>query len=260
MGFSLLNIKDKLLTKTPLAKLLSKEDLAYKILPQLTLEIIRRYLRVESHGTDYIPKKGPAIIICNHSGYAGFDVMMLTNEIRRKRKRTAHAVAHKLWFMGKQIKVANKMGFIPADYKSCLKALKQGHILLLFPEGERGNFKPTHRRYHMQTFKHGFVRLAMETGAPIIPAHVIGAEETHLNLSQIKLTKHIFGIITPIPLNVIPLPVKWSIKFNPAKEIPFGPEHVSDEKLLREIAASYRRKVQRNINSDLRHREFVFLK
>jgi 1-acyl-sn-glycerol-3-phosphate acyltransferase len=74
----------------------SREDIAFRLLPSFTLEIIRRYLRVESAGFENIPKDGPAIVISNHSGYAGFDAVMLANEIYRATGRRARMVAHKL--------------------------------------------------------------------------------------------------------------------------------------------------------------------
>ena len=63
-------------------------------------------------------------------------------------------------------------------------------MIILFPEGEKGNFKPSRKSYELQEFKRGFVRMALETQSPIIPTLVIGAEETHINLSQLKLPKY----------------------------------------------------------------------
>ena len=54
-----------------------------------------------------------------------------------------------------------------------------------------GNFKASSNRYHLQEFKRGFIRMALLTKAPIIPTLIIGAEETHINLKQLKLAKYI---------------------------------------------------------------------
>jgi 1-acyl-sn-glycerol-3-phosphate acyltransferase len=207
---------DRALVAKFLSGRLSRDELAFRLIPVITLEIIRRYLRVECEGLEHIPRDRPSIIVSNHSGYAGFDALMLMNEIRRHLDITPRTVAHKLWFFGKPVRVVSeKMGLIEADMANCLKLLRQDQSLILFPEGEAGNFKPSNRRYRLQEFKRGFVRLSLITGAPIVPACVIGAEETHINLSQIKFTKYLFGTVVPLPLNVIPLPVKWKIKFLP---------------------------------------------
>lgn len=239
----------------------NKEELAFKLLPYLTLEIIRKYFRVESEGFENIPKKGGAIVYCNHSGYAGFDAVLLAHEVKKKSKRNLRPVAHKLWFMGEHIKVVSqKMGLIEASYESCLKQLKKGRILLLFPEGENGNFKPSHRRYHLQKFKRGFVRLAIEANVPLVPAHIIGAEETHINLSQLKITKKLLGIIAPIPLNIIPLPAKWKIKIHPSENLISSTDALDDQVKINDLSSQHRRMLQRKIIADLRQREFVFIK
>jgi 1-acyl-sn-glycerol-3-phosphate acyltransferase len=252
-----LSLSDKALIAKFLAGKLSKEELAFRLLPVLTLEIVRKYLRIEVEGLENIPKDGPAIIVSNHSGYAGFDAVMLSNEIRRAHNRIARLVAHKLWFVGKPVQVlSDKMGLVEADTNQCLEILRQKDLIILFPEGEAGNFKPINRRYRLQEFKRGFVRLSMITGAPIIPACVIGAEETHINLSQIKFTKYLLGTVIPIPLNVIPLPVKWKIRFLPPVHLKTkGPVDAMDRQKVFEETRRFRHIVQKLIIEELRKRQ-----
>jgi 1-acyl-sn-glycerol-3-phosphate acyltransferase len=236
---------------------LSKDELAFKLIPSFTLEIIRRYLRIETEGVENIPKNGRCIIVSNHSGYAGFDAIMVQNEIKRAQDRIARLVAHKLWFFGEPVKVVStKMGLVEADMNACLKILNKEEALILFPEGEAGNFKPSNRRYRLQEFKRGFVRLAMITRSPIIPAFVIGAEETHINLSQIKFSKYLIGSVIPIPLNVIPLPVKWKICFLPPIYLnSYTPADAMNREKVYEVSQNVKRLMQRAIIKELRHRK-----
>jgi 1-acyl-sn-glycerol-3-phosphate acyltransferase len=240
---------------------LSKEDLGFRLVPQFTLEVIRKYLRIESEGIENIPKEGPVIIVSNHSGYAGFDAIMLQNEIKRQNNRVARLVAHKLWFFGEHVRVVSKkMGLVEADMNECLRILNRGDPLILFPEGEAGNFKPSTRRYRLQEFKRGFVRLAMITGAPIVPAYVIGAEETHINLSQIRFFKFLLGTVIPVPLNVIPLPVKWKISFGkPISLAKYSPADAMNRKKVFEITQKIRRDLQRSMINELRRRKTTSL-
>lgn len=235
---------------------LSKEELAFKLIPSFTLEIIRRYLRIETEGLENVPATGRCIIVSNHSGYAGFDAIMLQNEIKRAHNRIARLVAHKLWFFGEPVKVlSNKMGLIEADMNTCLKILNKEEALILFPEGEAGNFKPSNRRYRLQEFKRGFVRLAMITRSPIVPAFVIGAEETHINLSQIKFSKYIIGSVIPVPLNVIPLPVKWKICFLPPIYLnAYSPADAMNREKVFEVTQHVKRLMQRALIKELRYR------
>jgi 1-acyl-sn-glycerol-3-phosphate acyltransferase len=112
----------------------------------------------------------------------GFDALMLSYQIYLERNITPRIIAHKLWFLVPDISVhAKKLGLVPATYENGLKILKKKQPLILFPEGEEGNFKPTRYRYQLREFRRGFVRLALATGVPIVPSIVIGAEEIQIN-------------------------------------------------------------------------------
>ncbi len=239
---------------------LSKEDIAYKVLPYFLLEIITKYLRVETEGIRHVPSEGPAIVIANHSGYMGFDALMLGHQIRLQKKRLPRVIAHKMWFLKPEIAVhAHKMGAIPATLENGKKILDKKELLLLFPEGEEGNFKPSSQSYKLRKFRRGFVRLALLTGAPIIPAVVIGAEETHITLSQIRWAKELVGIIIPVPLNLIPLPAKWDIKFLEPIYLEKDPEKAKDMEYVTRLSRQIRHQLQRAIHTELKKRHRVFL-
>jgi 1-acyl-sn-glycerol-3-phosphate acyltransferase len=239
---------------------LSKEDVAYKVLPHFFLEIFTKYLRVTSEGEEHLPRKGPVIYIANHSGFMGFDALMIGHQVYLNSKRVPRIIAHKLWFLRPEISVhAKKLGLIPATLSNGLKILKKSQGLILFPEGEEGNFKPTKYRYRLRRFRRGFVRLALETGAPIVPVVVIGAEETNITLSQIRWAKELLGIIIPVPLNVIPLPAKWHIKFLEPIYLKKDPEKANDMEYVTKLSRQIRIKLQRELHAQLKKRERIFL-
>ncbi len=238
----------------------SREELAYHVLPAFFLDIITKYLRVRSVGISNIPKRGPCIIISNHSGYMGFDALMLGHQVYGATKRIPHIIAHKLWFLRPEISVrVEKLGLVPATYQNGLEVLEKGEPLLLFPEGEEGNFKPSSHRYRLRRFRRGFVRLALATGAPIIPSFVIGAEETHITLSQIRWAKQIIGIIIPVPLNVIPLPAKWRICFLKPIRLKKDPEKANDMEYVTKLSKEIRLDLQRQLHARLKKRRTVFI-
>ena len=238
---------------------LTKEELAYKLLPNFLLDLFTKYLRVKCEGHYNIPKEGPVIVIGNHSGFMGFDALMIGHQIHLLRKRIPRIIAHKLWFFKPEIAVhAHKLGLVPATIDNGLKLLEKDQILLLFPEGEEGNFKPTRYRYRLRKFRRGFVRLALQTGAPIVPAIVIGAEETNITLSQIRWAKDLIGIIIPVPLNVVPLPAKWSIKFLPPIVLRKDPEKAKDLEYVTKKSREIRIKLQKEIHKQLKKRDSIF--
>jgi len=241
-------------------KSLNRDDLLYRVMPHFLMEIFRKYFRLKVEGLDKIPKKGKVLIIPNHSGYAGFDAVMLSHTIHKGIARAARVLTHHLWFITKTTSIPmSKLGFIEATTENGLKYLKKNQVVVLFPEGEYGNFKETTRAYRLQEFKRGFIRMALETGAPIVPTIIVGAEETHINLKQLKFTKYLKGVVLPLPLNTIPLPAKWKIKFLDPIYLPYGPEAASDKELVHEIAQDIRENMQKEINKEIQKRKFVYL-
>ena len=77
---------------------LSKEELLYKVFPRLFMEILKKYFRLEIVGLENIPTHGPVIISPNHSGFLGFDAMILSYILQEKTKRIPRVLTHHLWF------------------------------------------------------------------------------------------------------------------------------------------------------------------
>ena len=248
--------KEKLLE----LKELPKETLLYRVMPKFLMEMVRTYLRLEIEGVENITKKGKALLIPNHSGYSGFDALLLGHEISHRVKRIPRVLTHRLWFITEKTSIpANKLGFFEASTKNGLDLLKRNNLVVLFPEGEKGNFKATKHRYRLQEFRRGFVRMALQTQSPIIPVIIIGAEETHINLKQLKFTKYLVGSALPLPLNIIPLPAKWKIKFLEPIHLPFKPEAANDTDLVHEIASDIQDRMQEELNKELAKRDYVFM-
>lgn len=238
---------------------LDPELLVYRVLPHFLMEIARKYFRLQVEGVEHIPRRGPALIIPNHSGYSGFDALLLSHEIYKSTGRIPRVLTHHLWFLSKATAIpAEKVGFIEANMKNGLTQLKKNNLVTLFPEGEYGNFKPTTKRYHLQEFKRGFVRMALLRQCPIVPVLILGAEETHINLAQLKFTKYLRGIVLPLPLNVIPLPAKWKIKFLPPIYLPYQPSAADDRELVDELASDIREEMQTAISDEVAKRGSIF--
>ena len=244
---------------TGIANAAEAERLAYRALPKFLMEFARRYFRLEVEGLEHIPRRGAGIIAPNHSGFSGFDSFLLANEISRATGRLPRILTHHFWFLTKATSIpAEKVGFIEATTANGLAQLQKNNLVILFPEGEQGNFKATLKRYHLQEFKRGFVRMALETQCPIIPVLIIGAEETHINLAKLGLPRFLGGATIPLPLNIIPLPAKWTIKFLPPIHLPYNAEARHDRELVREIADETRETMQRALAEEVKKRDSVF--
>lgn len=241
-------------------KSLDREALIYRVLPHFLMEILRKYFRLEVEGIEHVPRRGPAVIAPNHSGYSGFDVFVLIHVLTKDAGRIPRVLAHYFWFLSKTTAIpASKVGFTEATFENGLESLRKKHLTVIFPEGEHGNFKPSSKMYQLQPFKRGFVRMALKTGAPIVPVLVLGAEETHINLTKLKFTKFLRGLVIPLPLNVIPLPARWKIRFLEPIVLPYKPEAADDAELVHEIAADIQEKMQSELRKELKKRDSVYL-
>ena len=93
---------------------------------------------------------------------------------------------------------------------------------MVFPEGAKGSGKSWWKRYQLQSFGTGFVRLAMECNTPIVPVAVIGSDDTYPALWSSRRLGRLMGApyfpITPTfpwlgALGMVPLPVQIDLRF-----------------------------------------------
>ena len=238
---------------------LEPEILAYRVLPHFLMILAENYFRLQIEGAEHIPRRGPALIAPNHSGFSGIDALLLSHEVFKLSGRLPRLLTHKFWFLTKATKIpAEKIGFIEANMANGLKQLKKNNLVIVFPEGEAGNFKPSNKRYHLQPFKSGFVRMALLRQCPIIPTLILGAEETHFNLANLKFSKFLPGVTLPLPFNILPLPAKWKIKFLPPIFLPYQPDAVDDRELLDELLEELREQFQTAISEEVAQRGSVY--
>ncbi|MFL5815718.1 MAG: 1-acyl-sn-glycerol-3-phosphate acyltransferase [Bdellovibrionia bacterium] len=234
----------------------------FKTLNRIWLQLLRGYFRVEVEGLENIPRKGGAIIIPNHSGFAGADALILAHVIKRETRRRARLLAHRAFFdFSKTLKaVAERFGLRKATVTGGQEMLKQGRLVILFPEGEVGNFKPTFKRYQLQPFHTGFLRMAIPNRAPIIPCVIIGAEEASLNLGNVDLSKFIKGIRIPFPVNPVPLPAKWKIRILPSIDSTEYADVLHDPDKLQQLARDCQARLQKEIRKELKTREYIYFR
>jgi len=131
------------------------------------------YFRMSRIGREHIPDKGPVIIASNHRSF--LDPFVIGTMARRPMYYVSKSelFAHR-W----QSWILSSLGAFPVvrgsgdkDMVETAKAiLARGDILLMFPEGTR--IRPG----SLAKPRRGVGRLALETGAPVVPCAVIGTE------------------------------------------------------------------------------------
>jgi len=142
---------------------------------------LRLIFRPRVEGRENVPDEGPAIIASNHLSFS--DSIFMPLMVKRK----VTFVAKAEYFTGRGIKgFLVRMffvgaGTIPVDRSggraaqaaidTGLRVLREGKLFGIYPEGTRS---PDGRLYRGKT---GVARLALESGAPVIPVVMLNADE-----------------------------------------------------------------------------------
>ena len=126
------------------------------------------------YGQNNLPESGGVVVICNHQSH--FDPPLLAVGLRRRLNFLARKSLFKFkpfaWLIDMLDAIPleiNGIGF--AGIKESLKRLRNGEIILVFPEGERswdGKIAP---------FRQGSLVLAQRTKSAIFPVALCGCYE-----------------------------------------------------------------------------------
>jgi 1-acyl-sn-glycerol-3-phosphate acyltransferase len=226
--------------------------------------LYRSYFRAEAFGIENVPAAGRVLLVSNHSGQLPFDGMVIAaavfldaNPPRVVRSMLERFVATlpfaAYWF--------NRWGQITGTPENCRRLLEDEEAILVFPEGVRGVSKPITRRYQLEDFGLGFMRLALETQTPIVPIAVIGAEEQApaFNLKSVArlIGTPVFPVVPYPPFfPILPLPVKYRVYFGEPMHFDGDPD--DDDDVLGEKVRAVRNSIQSMIQVGLAERQHVF--
>lgn len=175
------------------------------------LWLYKRYFRVEVHGIERVPAEGRVLLVANHSGQLPFDAAMLGLSllVERDPPRVLRALVEKwvptLPFFST---ILARLGQVVGTPDNCRRLLAADEAILVFPEGVKGLNKPWSERYHLQRFGRGFMRLALEAGAPIVPIAVVGAEEQAPALADLRPLARLLSMPAfPVTPTILPFPL-----------------------------------------------------
>ncbi|HEX2088055.1 MAG TPA: lysophospholipid acyltransferase family protein [Solirubrobacteraceae bacterium] len=147
--------------------------IVYWIVRAVLQPFFRVYFRLGRIGREHIPADGPLLLAANHRSF--LDPFVLGTMLRRPvyyvAKKELFANRLQAWFL-------NALGAFPVDrgasdqemLETARRILARGDAVLIFPEGTRI------RAGGLGTPKRGVGRLALESGAPVVPLAVIGTE------------------------------------------------------------------------------------
>jgi 1-acyl-sn-glycerol-3-phosphate acyltransferase len=234
-------------------------ELVQELKPLLDF-LYERYWRVTVQGADAVPTGG-AILVANHSGALPFDGLVASQALLRERAD----LREPRWLVEDQIFHApvlgtlfNRLGAVRACPENAVRLLDERRPVLVFPEGYQGLSKPFAQRYQLKRFgRGGFVKLALRTGAPIIPVAIVGSEETTPLLGRIPAS---FLGVPYVPLtSPMPLPARWTLRFGePMSMEGLGPDAADDLAEVHRLTERTREAIQGMLQALLRERRSVF--
>jgi 1-acyl-sn-glycerol-3-phosphate acyltransferase len=153
----------------------------YRTLELTVAPALRALYRPLVVGLEHVPRRGPVIIAANHVSFA--DEIFTPLAARRQVVYFAKAEYFTTPGLRGTAMAAffNGLGHVPvarADTRSAaasidvgLRALREGRALGIFPEGTRS---PDGDLYKFRT---GVARLALRSGAPVVPVGIAGTRE-----------------------------------------------------------------------------------
>jgi 1-acyl-sn-glycerol-3-phosphate acyltransferase len=222
----------------------------------------RHYHRVRTYGIERVPP-GRVILVGNHSGQIPVDAAMIAvallleanppRVLRSMVEKWVPTLPYVSTFMA-------RTGQIVGTPENCRRLLEAEEAILVFPEGVRGIAKLWPQRYQLQEFGLGFMRLALETGASILPVAVIGAEEQAPALMHVTPLAKLLGFpALPITPTVVPLPLPSRYHLHFGEPIAFTGRADDEDAELDKKVRQVRTTIQAMVNDGLRQRKSIFL-
>jgi 1-acyl-sn-glycerol-3-phosphate acyltransferase len=232
----------------------------------------RRWFRAEWEGLENVPTDGGALLVANHAAAIPSDAPAIMHGIETELERPVYGLADHLF---KSMPVIGTMwaraGGVVAHPDNAYRLLReQQHLVLVFPEGNKGPAKHFSERYRLRRFgRGGFVEIAMRAGVPVVPIAVVGAEESMPMLYNFAAGARVLGIpYFPFTANMLLLGPLGIVGYFPAKfklrvlepvhfDVPADQPRYSKSRVMDE-AESIRQQIQDALYDMLKKRTSVW--
>jgi len=243
-------------------------DFLRRLLPRM--ETLSRYFDAEVRGLENVPRKGPVLLVGNHSG------SVLTPDT------TAFFAA---WYRERGLRspliglaldaafgipgfrdLMRKIGEVPASRENAARALDRGLAVLVYPGGDHEVFRPWTDRNRIDFGgRKGFIELALRKRVPLVPVVSHGGHASTIILTRGEWIGRLLGTervrtsafpislqipwgISPAALPGLPLPVKITIQVLPPMPWNYPRKAADDAALVRRLYEQVTRRMQETLD------------
>ena len=155
--------------------------------------VVRTLYRLEVRGAERVPAEGPVVVAASHVSV--LDPFVLSVSIERPLRYLGKA---ELWKLRPLVPVLDALGAIPvardmgdtAAIATALAALELGEAVGIFPQGS----------VRRDAWRRGAARLALASGAPLLPVRIIGTDEA-LRPRHVGFPRVVVLIGEPLPVD-----------------------------------------------------------
>ena len=152
----------------------------YSLVPEFLLRfiawvLVHTFYRIRLVHAERIPEEGAAVLVCNHVSYV--DAIVIMAESPRPIRFVMDHHIFKSPFAGWVFRHAKAIPIAPSHedpemltraYEACARALAEGDLVCIFPEGKLT------RTGDLNPFRHGVTEIIRRTPAPVVPMALRG--------------------------------------------------------------------------------------
>ncbi len=217
--------------------------------------LLARVFRLDVHGLEHLPTTGPALLVGNHNGglvpMDGLFTMAAVHD-RFGPGRALYPLGHDLIHYDRVAhRFAQAAGILRAGHEGAARALRAGHLVLVYPGSDIETFRSWRERGRIELAgRTGFLSLALRENVPIIPVVSAGTHEQWVVLTRgdhVARALHTGRLlrtkVLPLALSLpwglsfgllpyLPLPAQTTLAFGAPMTFDFKPDRASDPETL----------------------------
>ena len=221
------------------------------------ISLVHKYHHLSCAGTENLPADGPVLIACNHVGSAVGaetslmveDVVLAAHVLDARLERPARILVDLGFYDDPRIaklcqKTNEALGCVPITIGNGVRLLQMGEAVVIYPEGRLSS-----PDYRTRPFFWGFAKMAWLAKAPIVPAALIGPNESRPRV-EIQGKEVVLSSLKP-------LPVKYAYTFLPPIDVRDHVKSLDDRDALRRFSDMVRGLIQDVLDREAASRPLV---